>query len=425
MQLVVHGQTLTELLEKSLPLLANSRDRSFCSELCYGFCRFYYVLQAELKNLLKKPLKSRDRDIQTILLLGLYQIRFMRVENYAAVNETVKLLQKRNKPWAKALVNGVLRSSIRKRSNDEVKVSAHLTKSEQRLAYPEWIWRKIELDWGEYSYNIFAAGNQHAAMVLRVNLSTMSRNDYLQLLAQHSIEGAAHPLVNQAVILKRALPVEQLPGLAKGWVSVQDAAAQIAAPLLETKPGMRVLDACSAPGGKTLHILQLTEDIKLTALDKDDNRLHRVRDNLNRADVSAQLICTDAAQVDHWFDGQLFERILLDVPCSASGIIRRHPDIRLLRKPEDMTRLLQLQQRLLSNLWPLLKPGGQLVYSTCSIFKDENENQIRKFMAIEASCVERPLNAVQWGEKRSPGRQIFPGNDQMDGFYYACLLKQM
>lgn len=425
MQLLVHGQTLTDLLEKSLPLLIDNRDRSFCSELCYGFCRFYYVLQAGLENLLSKPLKSRDRDIQTILLLGLYQIRFMRVENHAAVNETVKLVEKRNKPWARALVNGVLRSFIRKQLSDATNISTHLTKDEQRLAYPQWMRHKIEQDWGGYSDTIFAAGNQRPPMVLRVNLGAISRDDYLHLLAQQSIQATAHPLVKQAVILQQALSVEQLPGFANGWVSVQDAAAQIATDLLEVKPRMRVLDACAAPGGKTLHILQSTEDIQLVALDKDENRLHRVRENLQRTGLTAQLICADAAQPDNWFDGTLFDRILLDAPCSASGIIRRHPDIRLLRQPEDVTRLLQQQQRLLQALWPLLKPGGQLVYCTCSIFKDENERQIEKFMAIQANCVERPINTVQWGIKRASGRQIFPADDQMDGFYYARLLKQI
>jgi len=423
-QVAVRGLSLNELLEKQLQNLESDRDRAFCSELCFGFCRYYFVLQSSLKALIKKPLKSRDRDVQIIILLGLYQIRFMRVENHAAVNESVKLLQRRQKVWAKGLVNAVLRSYIRALPEEPGEPKQQLSKQEHYLAYPDWIIDKVKKDWPEHSAQILQAGNQRAPMVLRVNLQKVSRSDYLKQLADLSIEAREHPVVEQAVILQSPEAVERLPGFSKGLVSVQDAAAQLAATLLECEPGMKVLDACAAPGGKTLHILQSAADLQVTALDKDKERLQRVTENLQRAGVSAELIAADAAQADSWFDGTLYERILLDAPCSASGIIRRHPDIRLLRQADDVSGLVDQQKRLLNAMWPLLKPGGRLLYSTCSMFKDENEHQVEQFISDHDNCVELPLNTVQWGLSRPAGRQILPGYFEMDGFYYASLEKK-
>lgn len=428
-QVVARGLSLNELLEKHLKNLDSERDRAFCSELCYGFCRYYYVLQISLKKLLKKPLKSRDTDIQIIILLGLYQIRFMRVENHAAVNESVKLLHRHKKVWAKGLVNAVLRSFIRSMpgQNDEsgLKLSdRQLTAEEHGLAYPDWIRQKISEDWGDYAAQVLQAGNQRAPMVLRVDLQQISRIAFLKQLSNHSIDAREHLVVDSAVILENPVAVERLPGFSTGLVSVQDAAAQLAAQILGCEPGMKVLDACAAPGGKTLHILQSSNNLMVLALDKDADRLCRVTENLQRADVAAKLICTDAAQPDSWYDGKQFDRILLDAPCTASGIIRRHPDIRLLRLAKDVAGLVEQQKRLLKALWPLLKPGGRFLYSSCSIFKDENENQLKHFISTHDNCVELPLKTVQWGMQRPVGRQILPGFFEMDGFYYACLEKK-
>ncbi|MCK4707537.1 MAG: 16S rRNA (cytosine(967)-C(5))-methyltransferase RsmB, partial [Gammaproteobacteria bacterium] len=364
----------------------------------------------------------RDRDVQVIILLGLYQIRFMRVENHAAVNESVKLLKRRQKVWAKGLVNAVLRSFIRNmpEQNDESAVPLSeqpLSDKEHEQAYPQWISQKINDDWGDDAAQVLQAGNQRAPMVLRVDLQHISRAEFLQQLSELSIDAQQHSIVEQAVILDSPVAVERLPGFSSGLVSVQDAAAQLAAILLECEPGMSVLDACAAPGGKTLHILQSAENLQVIALDKDEERLHRVTENLQRAGMDAQLICADAAQAESWYDGKQFDRILLDAPCSASGIIRRHPDIRLLRQADDVAGLVEQQKRLLSTLWPLLKPGGRLLYSTCSIFKDENENQLKHFMSVTGDCVELPLKTVQWGLERPVGRQILPGFSNMDGFY--------
>ena len=420
---VQQGRSLSRELEVQLSNLPDARERSFCTELCYGLCRYYYVLKPQLNALLQKPIKSRDTDIQIILLLGLYQIRFMRVEDHAAVNETVKLLRVTKKAWAKGLVNAVLRSFLRHLQQQAQTDKAQLTRQEQFEAYPEWIRSRIQTDWGDRAFDLLQAGNQRAAMVLRVNINTISRQAYLRRLTEGSIPARAHPLITQAVVLDRPVDVEQLPGFEQALVSVQDPAAQLAAGLLECKPGMNVLDACAAPGGKTLHIMQSCENVQMTAVDKDELRLKRVAQNLSRAGLAAKLVCADANEPDSWFDGVFFDRILLDAPCSASGIIRRHPDIRLLRQPRDLEKLVELQRQLIVSLWRLLRPGGRMVYSTCSVFKVENEDQVANFLHTQQDCVEDPLNTVQWGIQRPVGRQILTGLNDMDGFYYACLVK--
>ena len=420
-QVLVKGASLTESLESQLSNIESDRDRGLCSELCYGFCRYYFVLDTILNKRLQKPLKRRDIDVEIILILGLYQIRFMRVSDHAAVNESVKLLRKIGKNWAKGLVNAVLRSYIR--DNEKTPDLSSLSETEHVSAYPEWMQKKLASDWSEKAEQIFAAGNQQAPMVLRVDDNKITQEDVLQQLADQEMKARPHEIVSNAIVLLQPVAVDRLPGFAEGLLSVQDAAAQLAAQVLECQSGMRVLDACAAPGGKTLHILQSSPNLQVVALDKDAHRLHRVNENLTRGNASAQVICADAATTEDWFDGTQFDRILLDAPCSASGIIRRHPDIRLLRKAGDVGSLAKQQWDLLNALWPLLKEGGRMVYSTCSIFKDENEHQIERFIQSQDNCVEQPLNEVQWGESRPYGRQILPGFDDMDGFYYACLVK--
>lgn len=422
-QVIKKGSSLTRQLDLNLPQLESERDRAFCSELCFGLCRFYYVLAEHLKPLLKKPLKSRDLDIQLILMMGLYQIRFMRVENHAAVNESIKLLSTIRKNWAKGLVNAILRGYVRARDSMTADHMLILSEAEQEIAYPRWFRDRVKGDWGDLSHMILQAGNQKAQMSLRIDLAQSSRQNYLQQLAQHSIEAHIHPLIKTAIVLDRSIAVEKLPGFNRGTVSVQDASAQIAAEILDCGPGMKVLDACAAPGGKTLHIMQSAPELRVTALDQDQSRIHRVSENLNRAGLSATITCADAGAVSTWFDGELYDRILLDAPCSASGIIRRHPDIRLLRRAQDIDSLVNIQRDLLHLLWPLLKQGGIMVYSTCSIFKQENELQVLRFLEATADADELSLNPVEWGQERPAGRQILPGNHEMDGFYYARLIK--
>jgi 16S rRNA (cytosine967-C5)-methyltransferase len=421
---VVKGQSLSSQLEKQLTDLDNSRDQGLCSELCYGFCRYYFLLSSELKPLLKKPLKGKDFDIQIILLLGLYQIRFMRIDDHAAVNETVNLVVYQRKKWARGLVNAILRNYLREHTSEEPLNRAKLKSHEHALAYPKWMQDRFEAEWGTDAAILMQAANQPPPMVLRVDSRQISVEAYLQLLQDNQIQAVAHELIPVAIILQKAVSVDLIPGFDRGLVSVQDSSAQIAAPLLDCQPGMRVLDACAAPGGKTLHILQSAEQLQVIALDKDDQRLQRVGQNIQRANLEAKLIHADAAQIVSWFDGIQFDRILLDAPCSASGIIRRHPDIRILRQPEDIPQLVLQQRVLLDALWPLVKQGGRMLYSTCSIFHAENELQIEDFSNRQADCIELPINSVQWGVQRPYGRQILPGFNDMDGFYYALLEKR-
>ncbi len=423
-RVVGQGHSLKALLDGKLDRLAIDRDRGFCAEICFGVCRYYFVLQNELAGMLTKPLKSRDQDIRLLLLMGLYQLRFMRVSHHAAVNETVALLAGTRKNWATGLVNGVLRNYIRRLASGDAESATELTGMEQVLAYPEWLRQRIEHDWGERAASVMSAGNRQAPLVIRVDTATIARDAYVQQLAREGITARDQQFVDSALVLAQPVPVTRLPGFAEGRVSVQDAAAQLAAGLLNCRPGMRVLDACAAPGGKALHLLQSCPDIDLLALDRDAERLARVEENLQRAGRHAVLVNADAAQPQGWFSGQPFERILLDAPCSASGIIRRHPDIRLLRRPDDIDALVAEQAQLLDALWPLLRPGGLLLYSTCSIFKNENEDQVTRFLQQHEDCVERPINTVQWGQDSNPGRQILPGINDMDGFYYARLEKK-
>ena len=415
---VLQGQSLADALEPALRELADDRERGFCSELCYGFCRHYFQLRKLLQERLAKPLKKRDLDVEVILLLGLYQLNHTRVGNHAAVNESVRLLQRRGKGWARGLVNALLRGYLRDR--EAAVVPEEFIEAD---SYPAWMQQRIRADWPDQAETLFAAGNARAPMSLRVDGRRLSREQALRDLADAGIEAEAHPLVETALLLARPVPVDRLPGFSQGLVSVQDAAAQLAAPLLDCAPGERVLDACAAPGGKTLHLLQRTPEIELLALDKDEQRLQRVRENLDRAGLSAELRAADAADVDAWHDGRPFDRILLDAPCSASGILRRHPDIKLLRREADIPALAQQQRRLLQALWPLLRPGGRLVYATCSIFREENEQQIERFQRDHPDSVEVTPNAVQWGQSRPFGRQILTGDQAMDGFYYAVLEK--
>jgi len=417
MLVVGKGRSLDDALTAVLIKLPDldARDSALCRELANGVCRYYYALQHLLKPRLRKAFKSKDLDLEIILLIGIYQLLMMRVDDHAAVNESVKLTLHQKKSWAKGLVNGVLRQLIR----DEVTIETLAAD----ISYPEWINTKLAVDWPENSSDILHAGNQRAPMALRVDLNQRTREQQIEIMREQGIVADIHPLIASAIVLDKPCPVTKIDGFDSGMVSVQDAAAQIAAELLDCKPGMRVLDACAAPGGKSAHILQTCEEVTLVAIDKDESRLDLIEQNLQRISRQASLKCGNATQPNDWHDGALFDRILADVPCSASGVIRRHPDIKLLRRDDDIPNLVLQQQAILLALWPLLKPGGVMIYSTCSIFKDENEGQIAWFIDNHKNCTVNRLNLVQWGHKRPHGRQILPGQQGMDGFYYAKIHK--
>ena len=411
------GQSLTAALNNTLGVVESDKDRAFIQALCYGVCRNFHRLDYILSQMLDKPLK--DLDVKALALIGLYQLKFMRVKSHAAVSETV--LAARKKPWAKALINALLRSYLRGQEGFEQK--ADNVKS-ALVSHPDWLIQQIEQDWPIQAQQIFQQNNEQPPMALRVNLANISQDQYLQKLRDQGIEAEAVSFCRSAILLNKPAVVDILPGFNEGWVSVQDTAAQLAAELLDVQIGHRVLDVCAAPGGKAAHILEHQPKVReLVAVDIDKLRLQRVNDNLQRLKLSAKLIVGDASKPEDWWDGQLFDRILLDVPCSALGVIRRHPDIKLLRRAEDISTLQVLQQRIMTAVWPLLAPGGIMLYATCSILKQENEQQIEAFLATNANAIEVPINA-DWGLVRRYGRQILTGESAMDGFYYALIRKE-
>ena len=394
------------------PLAA--RDLAFARELAFGVCRWYFALRERLAARLKKPLRARDRDVEIILLLGLYQLWVLGTDAHAAVNESVALVPPRKQGWARGLVNAVLRAAVRDDPGPgplDVAVS-----------YPSWMLARIRADWPAAAAAILAAGNARPPMTLRVDTARWDRTQALAALDDAGIEAQAHPRVASAILLTESCDPTGLPGFAEGRLSVQDAAAQLAAGLLDCAAGERVLDACAAPGGKTLHLLEAHPGIELDALDVSASRLERVAQNLDRAGRTARLLEGDATSPDTWFDGQPYAAILADLPCSASGVIRRHPDIKLLRREADLAQLGELQTQIVEALWPLLAAGGRLLYATCSIFRDENERRVAMLLDRLPGVAEIELPAG-WGERGAHGRQILPGSDGMDGFYYALLEK--
>jgi len=419
-QVVVEGRSLAEALPAGLLLVDGAQHRALLQELSYGTLRWYWRLEAMLGQLLSRPLRQRDADIRCLLLAGLYQLDQLAIPPHAAVHETVQATRALNKHWAKGLVNAVLRSYLRKTAELQRCIEAD---ESAKHAHPAWLIGRFGADWPQDRDALLAANNARPPFSLRVNAQRLTRTEYLGILAEQSL--AAVPLANTShgIVLERPLPVEELPGFSQGAVSVQDGAAQLAAGLLGLEPGQRVLDACAAPGGKTAHILETEPELAaLTALDIDAGRLERVRENLTRLGLQARLLQGDAGDPGSWWDAKPYDRILLDVPCSATGVIRRHPDIKLLRKPEDIAVLVHRQAKLLDAMWPLLAPGGMLLYCTCSVLVAENSDQLERFLDVQADAGELPIRAP-WGRACRFGRQILPGEDGMDGFYFACVRK--
>ena len=412
------GRSLAEALPPALERVA-PRDRGLLWELCHGVCRWQPEAQFLLDGLLDRPLDPRESTVRALLLTGLYQLHRSRIPDHAAVAETVAAARQLRKPWAAGLTNAVLRSFTRRRV--ELLTRAK-TDAVARTAHPRWLLEWLQRDWPGDWPAIVAANNTRPPFTLRVNRLRGSRDEYRARLA--AAGKIAEPTVAAPFALTLTEPVEPttLSGFADGWASVQDAAAQLAAPLLDTHPGMRVLDACAAPGGKTAHLLECAPDLELTALDQEVERLERVRENLTRLRLAARLVAGDACQPRDWWDGVPYDRILLDAPCSATGVIRRHPDIKLLRRDTDIAALADRQQALLASLWPLLRPGGRLLYATCSLLRQENEQVVAAFLATRPEAREHRI-ATDWGRALAHGRQILPGEAGMDGFYYAMLVK--
>jgi 16S rRNA (cytosine967-C5)-methyltransferase len=407
------GQSLTSALEKTLIQLENPQEKAFVQAVCYGVCRYYHRLQFLLSQLLDKPIK--DAEIYALALVGLYQLAFMRVKTHAAVSETVDATPKK-KSWAKNLINALLRRYLREQEQLETLANSNPVALH---SHPKWLVSRIENDWCEKATSIFQAANEPPPMVLRVNALQTTRENYLQQLADLEIAAEKVETCPSAIRLLKPVGVTSLPNFESGMVSVQDTAAQFAAGLLELRVGERVLDLCAAPAGKTAHILETQNNLECVAVDIDATRMLRVETNLQRLNLSAQLIVGDATQPETWWDGKLFDRILVDAPCSALGVIRRHPDIKILRRADDLTVLPALQAEILKSAWTMLKEGGLLVYATCSILKAENENQIETFLAENSNAKEIPFEK----NHAKYGWQILTGENGCDGFYYARLRK--
>ncbi|MBT8088413.1 MAG: 16S rRNA (cytosine(967)-C(5))-methyltransferase RsmB [Gammaproteobacteria bacterium] len=420
---VTHGNSLDAAIARHENRVA-AGERPLVRMLCYGALRQHWQLHGWVRRLLTKPLKRRDSVINALLAIGLLQLTDTRIPDHAAVSQTVEAARQLRRPKLAGLVNACMRRFQRDGMADEKSDD-----DEVRWNHPRWLIEAIREDWPQHWQSVLTANNERAPMWLRVNSSRGSIADYLQRLAAGDKSGVALNAVPGAVRLTEAVGVDELPGFAEGDVSVQDAAAQLAAILLlGGAKRRRVLDACAAPGGKTGHLLELGGDaLEVVALDSDGARLDSIRGNLARLGRNATIIEADASIPEEWWDGTPFDAILLDAPCSASGVIRRHPDIKLLRRPGDIVKLQRLQRALLDALWPLLAAGGRFVYATCSVLAAENDDVVAAFLDEHPDALEvdvLPNNNIRDLMSRKPcGHQILPGTEQLDGFYYACLEK--
>lgn len=397
-----------------------ARDRGLTQDLAFGTARWEPRLALLAEQLLQKPFKAADADVYALLLIGLYQLFYTRIPAHAAIAETVGCADALKKPWAKGLLNAVLRRA--QREGESLLVSLERDPV-VRTAHPRWLQKALKAAWPNRWEALCAANNEHPPMTLRVNQRHHTRDAYLALLTEAGVAATACTFSPNGITLANATDVTGLPGFAQGWVSVQDEAAQLAAGLLELKPGQRVLDACCAPGGKTCHLLEHTPGLGyVLGIDLEAKRLGRVEENLARLGLSAELRAADGRDTGAWWDGTPFQRILLDAPCSATGVIRRHPDIKLTRQADDIPALAALQGELLDAMWRALEVGGILLYATCSVMPMENSDNIGAFLARTPGAreLDLPLDA---GERQPHGRQLFPQNGGHDGFYYAKLMK--
>ncbi len=425
LKVVTEGRSLDALLagESGKP-----QERGLLRSLCYGTIRWHIRLSAILGQMLSGPAARLEPEVRALSLVGLFQLLHTDIAPHAAVSETVNATRVLGVPRAASLVNALLRRCQREGKELGAAVDAN---NAVRTSHPRWLIDELETDWPEDVGAILDANNVHPPFWLRVNRQHSTTEAYRERLLAAGMQASINAFAPEGLLLEEAVDVKSLPEFAAGWVSVQDAAAQLAARLVAPQAGHRVLDACAAPGGKTCHLLELEPGIaELVALDVSGERLVRVQENLDRAGLRATLVEGDAETPETWWDGQLFDRILLDVPCSATGVIRRHPDIKLLRRDTDIPALAERQSRLLQTLWPLLKPGGRLVYASCSVLKAENAEVVTPFLVWHKDA--RDITGTIGGPwppagKRyaasEPGYRVRPGEAGMDGFYYACLQK--
>ena len=411
------GRALDEALAGPLESLAHSRDRALARRLALALMRDWPAADQRIRGQMKRKPARRDRLVHFILALAVVELREAREPAHAVVHAAVESAKLAGLGHLRGLVNAVLRTLLR--HPELLKQNDIAGDPVVQFGYPGWLIERIRQDWPEQWQGILQAGNQTPPLWLRVNRRHWSRQAAQQALAEQGIQGEAPAAFVDALRLQRRAAIRDLPGFAEGGLSVQDGAAQATVDYLRLSDGLRVLDACAAPGGKAAHVLERS-DVELTAVDIDADRMARVGATLDRLGLQANLVQGDATRPQDWWDGQKFDRILIDAPCSATGVIRRHPDIRWLRRPADVDALRALQASILTALWPLLKPGGILVYATCSILKEENERQMSLFLE-QHSDARAVLSESLPGQPQSPGRQILPGEADLDGFYHLAV----
>nr|WP_025248393.1 16S rRNA (cytosine(967)-C(5))-methyltransferase RsmB [Mannheimia varigena] len=417
LQVLDQGKSLSTLIPEAQKQL-EPKDLPLVQEITFGVCRVLPRLESIIKLLIEKPLKGKTRLVHCLLLVGLYQLLYMRVPPHAAVDEVVNATKALKLDSFRALTNGVLRRFLREQDEILAKVDKHW-----QTLHPEWLVNKLKKAYPHWR-EIVEANNQRPPMWIRVNQQHIKAKDYAVLLGDLVAKNPQNMTAcspHCALLLDKPVGVNQLHNFEQGWATVQDVHAQWSAELLGAENGELILDACAAPGGKTTHILEKAPNAKVIALDIEESRLNRVRENLARLQQTATVICGDASKPEEWLEeGMMFERILLDAPCSATGVIRRHPDIKWLRQENDIAELAELQGKILNSLWNRLKPNGILLYSTCSVLPEENSEQIQRFVQTmpNAKLVEMDFNGEKVLEK-----QFFPQHNGGDGFFYAKLQK--
>jgi len=417
-RVVFDGVSLRGVLAEANPRIADARDRALLAASLFAASRWWLRFNPAIDALTEKPLPPKAREVRALLVVGMSQLGVLGLAEYAVVGTCVDAVRTLGQPHYAGLVNAVLRRFLRERATLDAQLDRDAV---ARHAHPRWLIEAIERDWPAHAEAILAANNREAPLTLRANRRRGNRDALLEKFREAGIEATAPADLPDAIVLAQSTDVTRLPGYLDGAFSVQDGAAQRVVELLDAVDGQRVLDACAAPGGKAAHVLEHAR-VDLLALDSDAARLPRIHDNLARLGLAATVVAGDAGEPDAWWDGHPFERILIDAPCSASGIVRRQPDIKLHRRGADIAPLAAAQQRLLHALWPLLADGGRLVYATCSLLRAENEAVIGQFLAAQADARALPL-PQGFGHAAGSGRQHLPGEGGMDGFYYALLEK--
>ena len=415
----LRGASLRDVMERNARRLADPRDRALLMALLSEGARWWLRFDAAVDGLLEKPLRHKDPAVHALLVLGLVQLEILQLSDYAAVAATVEATRTLGRPQLAGLVNAILRRWQRERDSLLARLDA---KPQTRHAHPAWLAAALQRDWPQQSDAVMAADNREPPLMLRVNRQRSGRQALIDQLQGAGYAASAHPWLSDALVLPHSTDVTRMPGFEDGFFAVQDGAAQVAADLADLRDGLRVLDACAAPGGKACHLLERA-DIDLTALEFDAARAERIRQNLMRLRLNAKVVIGDAGAPKGWWKGQPFDRILIDAPCSATGVLRRRPDVRLHRRESDIAAMHAQQRRILAALWPLLAPAGRLVYITCSVLRAENEAIVGELLAAQPDARATAFT-LPAGQAAGVGWQILPGDGDLDGMYYAVIEKR-